>query len=246
MPRTEVAPGIHRIANPVVNWYLLADARGIVVVDAGFPGEFGALETAVGELGATLGDVRSVLITHAHVDHLGFADRLRAQAGAAVRVPEGDAELARSPLRAAKSERNPLRYVVRHRATRRLYLEALRAGAIRAKLVREVETYAPGDTLDGGLRVVGTPGHTFGHCSLLLEDRGVLFSGDALVTRDPYTGALGPRIVARAATADSAQAKRSLSAIEQTGAEVLLPGHGEPWTGGAAAAAEHARRAGVA
>jgi glyoxylase-like metal-dependent hydrolase (beta-lactamase superfamily II) len=246
MPRTEVAPGIHWIANPVVNWYLLADAGGIVVVDAGFPSDFGQLEAAVRELGASLSDVRSVLITHAHVDHLGFADRARARAGAAVRVPEGDAELARSPLKAAKSERNPLLYVLRHGATRRLYLEALRGGAIRAKIVRDVETYAPGDTLDGGLRVVGTPGHTFGHCSLLLEERSVLFSGDAIVTRDPYTGAVGPRIVARAATADSEQAKRSLAAIEQTGAELLLPGHGDPWTGGAAAAAEHARRAGVA
>lgn len=246
MVRTEITPGVHWVANPVVNWYLLARPDGIVVVDAGFPSDFAELERAVAELGASLGDVRAVLITHAHIDHLGFAERLRTQAGAAVRVPDRDVELAAHPLKAAKSERNPLIYALRYAPTRRLFLTAIRSGAIRAKLVHDVGAYSPGDVLPGGLRAVGTPGHTFGHCSLLAEERGVLFTGDALVTRDPYTGATGPRVVARAATADSAQALRSLTAIEETGAELLLPGHGEPWRGDAAAAVERARAAGVA
>ena len=47
---------------------------------------------------------------------------------------------------------------------------------------------------------------------------------------DPYTGRRGPRIVARAATAD---AERNLAgrALAETGARVLT-GHGEPWTRG--------------
>ena len=74
----------------------------------------------------------------------------------------------------------------------------------------------------------------------------MLIAGDALVTRDPYTSAEGPRIVAGAATADSAEALASLDAIEATGAQTLLTGHGEPWTGGAEKAAELARAAGPA
>jgi glyoxylase-like metal-dependent hydrolase (beta-lactamase superfamily II) len=98
----------------------------------------------------------------------------------------------------------------------------------------------------GRPRVVFTPGHTYGHSSLHLPDRGVLLAGDAVVTCDIYTGRSGPRVVARAATADSALALRSLDAIEATGAETLLTGHGEPWTAGAASACARAREAGVA
>jgi glyoxylase-like metal-dependent hydrolase (beta-lactamase superfamily II) len=55
----------------------------------------------------------------------------------------------------------------------------------------------------------------------------------------------GPRIVARAATADSERALASLDALAETGAKTVLTGHGEPWNAGAEAAAKHARRAGV-
>jgi glyoxylase-like metal-dependent hydrolase (beta-lactamase superfamily II) len=93
----------------------------------------------------------------------------------------------------------------------------------------------------GRPRVVFTPGHTAGHCALHLADRGTVITGDALVTLDPYTGHTGPQIVARAATADSAQALRSLDHLAATRASVVLPGHGEPWLEGIQAAVEHAR-----
>ena len=73
-----------------------------------------------------------------------------------------------------------------------------------------------------------------------------LFAGDAIVTRDPYTGRAGPRLVARAATADSAQNLRSLDALAQTGARWVLTGHGEPWDRGADEAVRLAREARVA
>lgn len=55
----------------------------------------------------------------------------------------------------------------------------------------------------GSPQVVFTPGHTLGHCALHLPDRDVVIAGDAIVTLNPYTGATGPQIVARAATVDS-------------------------------------------
>ncbi|HEU5486379.1 MAG TPA: MBL fold metallo-hydrolase, partial [Microlunatus sp.] len=91
---------------------------------------------------------------------------------------------------------------------------------------------------------VPTPGHTDGHCAFHLPDRGVLLTGDALVTLDPYTGRRGPRMVAPAATADLDLNRRSLERIAELDAEILLPGHGDPWRQGAAGAvrtAQHAR-----
>lgn len=89
--------------------------------------------------------------------------------------------------------------------------------------------------------MIATPGHTFGHVALHLPQRDAVLSGDALVTLDPYTGRTGPRIIAGAATADSALALRSLGPIADTGASTVLPGHGDVWTRGAGEAAELAR-----
>ena len=60
----------------------------------------------------------------------------------------------------------------------------------------------------------------------------------------PYTRGKGPKIVARAATANSDQALASLDALASTGATTVLTGHGDPFTGGAARAAEEARAKG--
>ena len=100
--------------------------------------------------------------------------------------------------------------------------------------------------MPGAPVVVHTPGHTLGHCALHLPDRDALIAGDALVMLDPYTARRGPRVVARAATADSERALASLDALAATGATTVLTGHGPPWTGGAEAAVAAARSAGAA
>lgn len=241
MQRTLVTEGVHRFDDGYVNCYLVEAEGGPVLVDACFPGDYDAFKAALAETGHALTDLRAVLITHAHIDHLGFADLVRRDAGAVVYVPQGDAELARNPLKAAKSERNPLEYVLRYGDTRALYFAAVRRKAVRAKVLLHFETYGPGEVLPGGLRAIECPGHTFGHAALLDERRSILFAGDAFVTRDPYTGRTGPRVVARAATANARQAMESLPALERTGAQIVLTGHGEPWTDGVASAVTQVR-----
>jgi glyoxylase-like metal-dependent hydrolase (beta-lactamase superfamily II) len=187
-----------------------------------------------------------VVLTHAHFDHLGVAERVRTELGVPVYVHENDV-----PLTA-----HPWRYD--HERPRSLYLTTqvralpIVAGLVRNRAwwpapVREVVRYESGTLpVPGTPRVVFTPGHTHGHCALHLPDRDVVIAGDAIVTLDPYTGRKGPRIVARAATVDSARNLRSLDALAATGAGTVLTGHGEPWTQGAEAAVAEARRAGVA
>jgi glyoxylase-like metal-dependent hydrolase (beta-lactamase superfamily II) len=243
MSKQTVTDGVHRIANPLVNWYLVEGDDGVTAVDAGFPPDYDRLTQALD--GKPL---RAVVLTHGHLDHVGFAERARKELGATVYIPEGDVKIATSPIPMAKSERNPLVYVLRYGETRRLYLGALRQRGVAGQRIKQYETYRGGDDLPvpGRRAAVDTPGHTFGHIALHLRDRDVLFTGDALVTFDPYTGRRGPRMVARAATADSALNRRSLDALEATGARIVLTGHGEPWHEGIGAAVTAAREAGVA
>jgi len=240
-----VAPGVHRLAHAGVSCYLLEEGRAITVVDAALPATWPHLREALAVLGRGPSDVVALVLTHAHFDHLGFARRMHEEWGVPVHAHPEERTIAAHPYRYAHE--NPrLRYPVRHPRGVPILAAMARAGAFAVPGVEELVPYAAGDRLDvpGRPEVVFTPGHTFGHSALLLEDRGVLLCGDALVTLDPYTGATGPRIVAGAATADSDEALRSLTAIADTDADLLLPGHGEPWRTGAAAAVAHARSAG--
>ena len=92
--------------------------------------------------------------------------------------------------------------------------------------------------------MVHLPGHTAGSCALHLVDRGVVFTGDALVTLDPYTGGAGPRLMLRGVQEDADRARASLSRLADVPAGVVLPGHGEPWREGAAEAVSRALSAG--
>jgi glyoxylase-like metal-dependent hydrolase (beta-lactamase superfamily II) len=239
------AEGVHRIEDSFVNWFLIEDGGRLTAVDAGLPASWDSLNEAVQALGRSLGDLEAVVLTHAHVDHVGFAERARSELGVPVLVHAADVTLTRHPLR-YDFERLPVLYLWRP-GTVRIMVSLLRSGAVWAKRIEKVGTFADGAVLDvpGRPRVVHTPGHTYGHCALHLPDRDVLIAGDAVVTRNPYTAGTGPQLVARAATADSAQAVGSLDRLGATGAGVVMVGHGETWRGGAADMARRAKAHGL-
>lgn len=241
----DLRPGVHRLAHAGVSCYLIEDGDGVTVVDAALPATWPYLRQALAALSRDPSDVAALVLTHAHFDHLGFALRMQDEWGVPVYAHPAERTIAAHPYRYAHENPRAL-YPLRHPGGVPVLTAMAAAGAFAVPGVQDLVEFGPGDVLDvpGDPRVVFTPGHTFGHSALLLKDRSVLLCGDALVTLDPYTGFVGPRIVAGAATADSAQALESLQAIADTDADLLLPGHGEPWRTGAAAAAALAKAAG--
>jgi glyoxylase-like metal-dependent hydrolase (beta-lactamase superfamily II) len=241
-----VAEGIHRIEDSFTNWYIVEDGDRLTIVDAGVPASWESLAGALGALGRRRSDVEALVLTHGHFDHIGFAERARAELGVPVWVHEDDVLLTRRPLQYG-SERSPLYYVATRPRALPIVASFVRTKAFWPKPIKEVRRFGDEGTLEvpGRPRIVYTPGHTLGHVSLHLPERDAVIAGDAVVTLNPYTGATGPQIVARAATADSQRALASLDLLAATGARTVLTGHGEPWTGGAEGAAELARRAGV-
>jgi glyoxylase-like metal-dependent hydrolase (beta-lactamase superfamily II) len=121
-------------------------------------------------------------------------------------------------------------------------------GILRPDAVKVVDEFDDGSVLPvpGAPRVVHVPGHTKGSSALLLEARGVLFTGDALVTHDCYSGQRGPRLLARVSNDDSGEALASLDALATLKARIVLPGHGEAFNGSISDAVEAARAAGAA
>jgi glyoxylase-like metal-dependent hydrolase (beta-lactamase superfamily II) len=244
----DVAPGIHRIEDANTNWYLVEDDGRLCVVDAGVPSSWDSLHEALSEIGRKPEDVDAVVLTHGHFDHVGFAEKARRELDAPVHVHENDVPLTRHPWRYDFERPRSLYFATQVQALP-IVAGFLKTRAFWPSPVRAVVRYSSdAGTLPvpGAPRVVYCPGHTLGHCALHYPDRDALICGDAIVMLDPYTARRGPRLVARAAVADVERNLASLDALVATGATTVLTGHGEPWTGGIAAAAAQARDAGSA
>jgi len=241
-----VAEGVHRIEDANTNWFIVEEDGRLLVVDAGVPSSWDSLHEALGRLGRRPEDIEAIVLTHAHFDHVGFAERARRELGVPVYVHENDVPLTAHPWRYDHERRRAPYFATQPRALP-IVATFLRHRAFWPPPLRAVVRFERGVLpVPGAPRVVPTPGHTHGHCALHFPDRDAVIAGDALVTLDPYTGRTGPRLVARAATVDSDRNLRTLDALAATGARTVLVGHGEPWTGGVEAAVAQARAAGAA
>jgi glyoxylase-like metal-dependent hydrolase (beta-lactamase superfamily II) len=233
----EIAPRIRRLGEGLVNSYLVEDGGGVTIVDAGAPAYWNDLPTELAALGRSLSDVRSVVLTHGHSDHKGFAERIRSQRNVPVRVHELDAALARGEVP------NPARGLgpVRARPLIGFLLWSVRHGMLRLPRIREVATFGDGATLDvpGSPRVILVPGHTPGSAVLHFSGHDALFVGDALATYSVTTGRQGPQVAPF--TADAVEAVASLARLDGLTAALVLPGHGQAWTGGVAEAVRRVR-----
>ena len=241
---TEVAEGVHRLTNGVANFYLIQESGKLVLVDAGAPKDWALFTRAALGLGKVVGDLDAVLLTHAHTDHTGFAEQARATTGAQVWIHEQDVQAARTGKVGPRDGKQSA-YLLRGAFWRTALVLGMRGGT-KIIPIQQVSGFSDGEVLDvpGSPRVVHAPGHTDGSAAILLEDRGVLFTGDVLCTHNAYTGRAGPQIMPSGLNADTSQAIASLANLTGIKADVLLPGHGESWTGGVGEAIRQARAAG--
>jgi glyoxylase-like metal-dependent hydrolase (beta-lactamase superfamily II) len=249
MLQTDAAPGIHRVEDDSTNWYLVEADDGLTIVDAGVPRSWESLQHALDVIGRPARDIRALVLTHAHFDHVGFAERARETLGIDVLVHENDVPLTRHPWR-YDHEQPRSRYLLTQPQALPIIAGFLRDRAFWPTPLRAVVPFVDGNgaplPVPGGPRVLATPGHTYGHCSLHFPERDAVIAGDAVVMLDPYTARRGPRLVARAATADSERNLRSLDRLAETGARYVLTGHGPVWDKGAPAAVDSARAAPIA
>jgi glyoxylase-like metal-dependent hydrolase (beta-lactamase superfamily II) len=242
---------VHRLGDDMVNFYIVEEPAGLVLIDSGLPAHWDALRDHLASSGAVPGDIKAVLLTHAHPDHVGLAARVRREAGAPVWIHSAEAATlaAANPARAGASpERSTARYLVRRPAAMGLLVHLARNGGFHPAPVGDPEVFESPITLTrvpGAPEAVPLPGHTPGSAAYVFRHHGVIFTGDALVSHDGLTGLRGPRLVCRGFTHDSAAALASLDTLAGIGGDLtVLPGHGSPMAE-LSLAVEEARRVGI-
>jgi len=218
-----------------VNVYLIKEDP-ITIIDTGpkTPEAVDALRAALRKAGLTSGDIRRIVLTHAHEDHCGLARSLRDEAkDAEVFVHDWE-----TGHRAARLEHEEnLRLLQRAgvpddeiQAMRQLYEEVRQyADSLDDEHCRQL---ADGDELEfgnGALRVVHTPGHTPGSCSFLREADRTVIAGDCVLKRITPNPVISPDPIDPSRRFRSlAEYLVSLARVRSFAPTLIFGGHGEP------------------
>jgi glyoxylase-like metal-dependent hydrolase (beta-lactamase superfamily II) len=226
----ELTHGLNRIGNDIVAAHLIVTDEGITLVDAALPGHYADLRRELTALGRPLSDVKGIVLTHGDSDHIGFAERLRAELAIPVYVGAGDAARAKG-----EKPKSPPRDSRRLGPMLGFFAYAMRKGGLRMPSVREVIPVSDGDVLPlpGAPVIIGMPGHSPGSVAIYAPTVKAVFVGDELTTRNVLTGVTGAQPAPF--TDDQAGSSASLERIADLDVDWIIPGHGPVWTEGAAA-----------
>lgn len=219
----KIGPHLHRIGNDIVAAYLIDTDEGVTLIDAGLPGHWRDLQRELAAIGRTTADVRGVVLTHGDSDRVGFAERLRRNAGVPVYIHAADADRAKGGEK-PKTTMSGMKLgpVVS------FFSYALRNGGLRTRWLTEVTEVHDGDVLPlpGSPVVIGMPGHSPGSIAVHVPIADAVCVGDALTTRHVLTGRVGPQPAPF--TDEPEEARESLARLAGINASWVLPGHGAP------------------
>ncbi|MFL1377032.1 MBL fold metallo-hydrolase [Nocardiopsis protaetiae] len=239
---TPVAEDVHLVDAGSVNWILVGEGDALTLIDGGYPAHADAVEASIREIGRRPEDVAAVLVTHAHVDHIGSLGRFAARYGTPVHTGATETAHAHRDFLEQATPGQVLANVWRPRVLP-WALHIVAAGALGAHRLEAATPFPVEGALDlpGRPVPVETPGHTSGHTCYHLPERGVLVTGDALGTGQPLTAFEGPQPLVSMFHHDRGRMMDSWSILAELDADHLLPGHGPAWRGTPRKAVEQAR-----
>ncbi len=215
-----------------VNIYLI-DGDVPTLIDTGLNTDVAweGLVRGLSTAGRGIKDIKRVLLTHGHIDHVGLCPRLLDNASPEIFIHSGDTKRILSDVESlvVLLEDNAARFKKMGIAPRdvdrlfRSYISVLRRFHVGPFPVKEL---FDGDVIEcGGLSVsvVHTPGHTAGSVCLSDESAGVLFTGDH-VMEGTSTNPLAEMIPQEGVGLIPYLA--SIKKIDDLAPAVILPGHG--------------------
>lgn len=236
----QIRPGLTRFRIPfpnaprrTVNSYVFTAGGEALLLDASWdvPEAWAGLEAALAPAGLGPEAVRTVVITHLHVDHLGLAARLRSMGARIAYHPAEEMVFLSRYQRLEEFRRDTELWERLNGAPEGAASAFAGIDAVADTLDVVPDPDLPlegGETLELGdfcLRPVWTPGHTLGHLCYYEETRKLLFTGDhVLPTISPHVG-----MYVHAIGNPLPNYLDSLRLLRDYRPELTIPAHGEPF-----------------
>jgi len=207
----EIIEGLHRVDEASANMahanvYLVINGKALTVIDTGTPGNAKKTVEYIQKIGFQPTDVKTIILTHYHMDHMGSVKELKDLTNAKIAAHTEDADYVSGKKPFPKPKNILFRAV---------------SSFVKPETVPVDVILKEGDKISG-LTVIHTPGHTLGSIMLLDEGRKALFAGDTLRYDSKKVSGASEQF-----TADLNQAKESVAKAAALNFDVMLPGHGE-------------------
>lgn len=234
---TEIIPGIYQLKIPIpdnpleyTNIYLVRGDDGYLIIDAGWNDEkaFQSLEKQLAEIGVDFKDISQIIITHAHRDHYGLADRLRQLSQAKISLHHLEENVIAPRYQNIDEVIHQLGQWFRSNGVPDNELPTLQtpfAGMSRPPALALPDTnIGDGEEIAIGVfnfRVLWTPGHSPGHICLYDSAQKILFSGDHVLPIITPNVSLQPQSDFN----PLADFLDSLNKVKQLDVTLVLPAH---------------------
>ncbi|MFC9691911.1 MBL fold metallo-hydrolase [Kribbella sp. NPDC056951] len=224
----EAADDVFFVQGSAVNWVLLRDGSNLTLIDGGYPGDLEAVEASIRAIGRRPEDVQAVLLTHAHVDHMGAVNPFHSRYGTPTYA---------DPAEVGHAHRDYLDQLAPAKLISNLWrpgvlpwaVGIIRNGAMQDVAAPHVQAFPSEGALDlpGSPVPVPTYGHTAGHSAYFVPAAGAVITGDALVTGHKIVSAVGPQLIPPLFQhGDPTDLLAALKPLVDLDADVVLPGHG--------------------
>ncbi|GAA2878436.1 MBL fold metallo-hydrolase [Pseudonocardia halophobica] len=215
MDVVDLRPDLRMLVGTPGQAYLHRRGDEVLLVDTGPVGSGPVIAAALRDWGLGPEAVSDVVLTHWHADHAGSAAEVATWPNARILVHAADAPVVRGERPGPPPVLTPAEEVLHRQVAGNL------PDAPPARVDHEL---ADGEVLASGARVLATPGHTAGSLALVLDDAGVVLTGDLAAEHEGGV-ILGPFNV------DRELARRSFRRFGEVDVELACFGHGRPVAG---------------
>lgn len=202
----------------LLNMYLIANGDSLTLVDTALgEGDVKTVEDALATKGWTLANIKHILITHAHPDHIGGLAAFQKRVNAHTYVHRLDAPVVRGEKGQQIAPLEELNFFWR--------MVAPSMANVQIPPARVDTELQDGDELPQiieGLKVIHLMGHSYGHSGFWLEKEGILIAGDVMMNL-PW----GLSFPVRAPSVDWAGVKDSVKKVAELNPKFLALGHGK-------------------
>jgi glyoxylase-like metal-dependent hydrolase (beta-lactamase superfamily II) len=215
----EIVPGVHMVNGVNANSYIVLESDGsLTLIDTGMSRDGRKiLDYIQASLGKKPSDVRTVILTHSHVDHVRGAYAIKKASGAKIAIHALDADYL-SGNKKMTSPKGLLGFLFR-----------MMSPFLKFHPIEADKRLNDNDKI-GTLTIIHTPGHTPGSICIYEQSRRLIFVGDTLgFRRGKVEGA------PKQFSVDMDEVQRSVEKISKIDFDVMLSGHGKPLKGNASA-----------